>query len=130
MLPHLDRSCRSQSDISSSQSFFFYTGPISPNADPITADAWHGSHWRTNLKVTGIPPIKKKKKKRSTAKAEIAPRGQYHGGRRPSSDDSLHNPTVILPSALDKPSIMKRCHRSANVQSRLTSSFADDDSAS
>ena len=34
--------------------------------------------------------------------------GRYHGGRRPSSDDS---PTVIPPSALDKPSIMKRCHR-------------------
>ena len=35
-------------------------------------------------------------------------RGRYHGGRRPSSDDS---PTVIPPSALDKPSIMKRYHR-------------------
>ena len=30
-------------------------------------------------------------------------RGRYHGGRRPSSDDSLHSPTVIPPSALDKP---------------------------
>ena len=38
-------------------------------------------------------------------------RGRYHRGRRPSSDDSLHSPTVISPSALDKPSIMKRCHR-------------------
>ena len=37
--------------------------------------------------------------------------GRYHGGRRPSSDDSLHSPTVIPPSALDKPSIMKRNHR-------------------
>ena len=37
--------------------------------------------------------------------------GQYHGGRRSSSDDSFHSPTVILPSALDKPSIMKRYHR-------------------
>ena len=27
------------------------------------------------------------------------------------SDDSLHSPTVIPPSALDKPSIMKRYHR-------------------
>ena len=36
--------------------------------------------------------------------------GRYHGGRRPSSDDSLHSPTVILPSALNKPSIMKRYH--------------------
>ena len=38
-------------------------------------------------------------------------RGRYHGGRRPSSDDSFHSPTVIPPSALDKPSIMKGCHR-------------------
>ena len=37
--------------------------------------------------------------------------GRYHGGRRPSSDDSFHSPTVIPPSALDKPSIMKRDHR-------------------
>ena len=34
----------------------------------------------------------------------------YHGGRRPSSDNSFHSPTIIPPSALDKPSIMKRCH--------------------
>ena len=38
-------------------------------------------------------------------------RGRYHEGRRPSSDDSLHSPTVIPPSALDKPIIMKRYHR-------------------
>ena len=37
--------------------------------------------------------------------------GPYHGGRRPSIDDRLHSPTVIPPSALDKPSIMKRYHR-------------------
>ena len=36
--------------------------------------------------------------------------GCYHGGRRPSSDDSFHSPTAIPPSALDKPSIMKRYH--------------------
>ena len=33
---------------------------------------------------------------------------RYHGGRRPSSD---YSPTVIPPSALDKPSIMERYHR-------------------
>ena len=38
-------------------------------------------------------------------------RSRYHGGRRPSSDDSLHSPFVIPPSALDKPSIMKHYHR-------------------
>ena len=35
-------------------------------------------------------------------------RGRYHG---PSSDDNLHSPTVIPPSALDKTSAMKRYHR-------------------
>ena len=37
--------------------------------------------------------------------------GRYHGGRRPSSDDSFHSPTVIPPSALHKPSIVKGYHR-------------------
>ena len=37
-------------------------------------------------------------------------RAWYHRGRRLSSDDSFHSPTVIPPSALDKPSIMKRYH--------------------
>ena len=55
-------------------------------------------------------------------------RGRYHGGRRPSSDDSFHSPTVILPSALDKPSIVKRYHRRRTCS--LISSFADDGNAS
>ena len=38
--------------------------------------------------------------------------GRYHGGRRSSSNDSFfYSPTVISPSALNKPSIMKRYHR-------------------
>ena len=37
--------------------------------------------------------------------------GRYHGGQRPSSDDSFHGPTVIPPSALDKPSNVKSYHR-------------------
>ena len=37
--------------------------------------------------------------------------GSYHGGRRPSSDDSFHSPTVIPQLALEKPSIMKRYYR-------------------
>ena len=36
--------------------------------------------------------------------------GRYHGGRQPSSDDSFRSPTIIPPSALDKPSIIKRFH--------------------
>ena len=38
-------------------------------------------------------------------------RGQYHEGQQSSSDDSFHSPTVIPPSALNKPSIMKHHHR-------------------
>ena len=55
--------------------------------------------------------------------------GRCHGGLRPSSDDSFHSPTVIPPSTLDKPSIMMRLPSSANAQSHLTLSFADDDNA-
>ena len=51
---------------------------------------------------------------------EEEPRGRYHGGQRPSSDDSLHNPTVIPPSALDKPSIMKRYHRRQTTRRGVT----------
>ena len=36
--------------------------------------------------------------------------GQYYGGWWLSSDDSFHSPSVIPPSALDKPSIMKHYH--------------------
>ena len=46
--------------------------------------------------------------------------GRYHGGRRPSSDDSFHSPTVIPPSALDKPSIMKRYHRRRTTRLGVT----------
>ena len=47
-----------------------------------------------------------------TARVKVlASWGRYHGGRRPSSDDSFHSPTVIPPSALDKSSIMKSYHR-------------------
>ena len=44
--------------------------------------------------------------------ANLDTRSRYHGGRRPSSDDSLHSPTIVFPpSAFDKPSTMKRYHR-------------------
>ena len=58
------------------------------------------------------------------------PWGRYHGGPQPSSDDSFHSPTVIPPSALDKPSIMKRYHRPANDEVRCDCTFADDGNAS
>ena len=43
-------------------------------------------------------------------------RGRYNGSRRPSSDDS---PTVIPPSALNKPSIMKRFHHRRTCSASL-----------
>ena len=46
--------------------------------------------------------------------------GRYHGGRRPSSDDSFHSPTVIPTSALDKPSIMKRYQRRRTTRRGVT----------
>ena len=46
--------------------------------------------------------------------------GRNHGGRRPSSDDSFHSPTVIPPSALDKPSIMNRYHRRRTTRWSVT----------
>ena len=46
--------------------------------------------------------------------------GRYDGGRRPSNDDSFHSPTVIPPSALDKPSIMKRHHRQRTTRWGVT----------
>ena len=58
-------------------------------------------------------------------------RGRYHTGRRPSSDDSFDSQTVIPPSALDKSiEYHEALPSSANVQSHLTSSFADDGNAS
>ena len=48
----------------------------------------------------------------------------------PSSDDSFHSPTFVTPSALDKLSIIKVLPSSANVQSHLTPSFADNGNSS
>ena len=54
--------------------------------------------------------------------------GRYHGGRRPSSDDSFHSPTVIPPSALDKPT---RVSRSVTiVGERAVAPHPDDGNAS
>ena len=36
------------------QSQYTDTGPTSPSADPITPDAWQGSHWTANFEVTGM----------------------------------------------------------------------------
>ena len=60
---------------------------------------------KSGLALNGIPYYGKPRTARCGGS-----RVRYHGGRRPSSDDSFHSPTVIPPSALDKPSIMKRYH--------------------
>ena len=57
----------------------------------------HSNPTSTTLKVYSLPLARKR-------------RGRYHGGRRLSSDNSLHSPTVIPPSALDKQSIIQGCH--------------------
>ena len=108
------------------QSHYTDTGPTSPSADPITPSARQGSHGRASFQVTGVtrprknahgasgnrtPRICHSRKGHHTHIANKAVWGRYHGSRRPSSDDSLRSPTVILPSALDQPSIMKRYHR-------------------
>ena len=36
------------------QSQYTDTGPISPSADPLTPDAWQGSHWSASFEVTGM----------------------------------------------------------------------------
>ena len=64
------------------------------------------SHAEIHWESTGVPCAPPKS---NDSKAVF--RGRYHGGRRPSSDDSFHSPTVIPPSPLDKPSIVKRYHR-------------------
>ena len=46
--------------------------------------------------------------------------GRYRGGRRVSSENSFHSPTVISPLALDKPSFMKRYHRQQTKRWALT----------
>ena len=53
-----------------------------------------------------------------TAKVKATPgtRGRYHGGRRPSSDDSLHCPTVIPPWAFDKPFSLSNRHSTIGIR--------------
>ena len=48
--------------------------PTSPSADPVTADAWQGSHWSINYKVTGMT----RSVKITTAKYGIEHRSATH----------------------------------------------------
>ena len=61
--------------------------PTSPSADPITPGAWQGSEHSAKFEATGIT----RPAKTSLAKAGTEARGRYHGGRRPSSDDSFQS---------------------------------------
>ena len=68
------------------QSQYTDTEPTSPNADPITPGAWHGSHWSANFEVTGMTrPRKKSRRKRdsnpgsSALQADALPLGQRGG---------------------------------------------------
>ena len=53
--------------------------------------------------------------------------GRYHGGRRPSSDDSFHSPTVIPPSALNKPECHEALPSSSNDEVRCDCPSGADD---
>ena len=42
------------------------TGPTSPSADPMTPDAWQGSHWGINFSVISMAPCGKRSRKNRT----------------------------------------------------------------
>ena len=67
------------------------------------------SHYSTSLYITCMTPLGRE-----------GSRGQYHGGRRPSGDNSFHSPTVISLSAPVKPSIMRRYHRQQTTRWGVT----------
>ena len=52
VLPHWDRTCRSNFLLTQSQ--YTDTGPTIPNTDPITPGAWQGNHWSASFEVTGM----------------------------------------------------------------------------
>ena len=56
--------------------------------------------------------------------------GRYHGGRRPSCDDSFHSPNRHSTIDTRQTQYHEALPSSANVQSNLTSSFAVDGKAS
>ena len=59
------------------------TWPTSPSADPTTPGAWPGSHWSTNVQVTGMT----QPGKRSTAKA-----GMTQPGKRSTAKAGMTQP--------------------------------------
>ena len=53
------------------QSQYTVTGPTSPSADPITPDAWQGSHWSANFEVTGMTRAGKKNSNPGSSALEV-----------------------------------------------------------
>ena len=116
MLSRRSIRCRSNHHI---QSQYTDSGPSNPNSHPIMLGTWQDSLWSglfrgTTLHEIGILLII------TFFCLPVIPGpsdcqldwtwGRYHGGRRPSSDNSFHSPAIISPSSLDKPSIMKCYH--------------------
>ena len=64
------------------QSQYTDTGPTSPSADPIMPDAWQGSHWSANFKVTGISRPEKSRGKRDSNSGSSAPEADPSTTRR------------------------------------------------
>ena len=97
------------------QSQYTDTGSTSPSVDPITPGTWQGKSLECQcLSHRYDSTSKKSRRKRdsnpgpSTVEADAL---TTRPTRRSWRHDSLHSPTVIPPSALDKPSILKRYHR-------------------
>ena len=108
------------------QSQYTDTGPTSPSANPITPGAWQGSHWECQFLSHWQPPIKLAiSPSHSILKPPqpyLGPSLRYKGshsrtwgGTREADDRQVKTVFTVSPSfppsALDKPSIMKRYHR-------------------
>ena len=103
------------------QSLYTDTGPPTPCADPITPGAWQGSHWSTNFSVTGM-----------TGPGE-SPTGKPEAGIMEADDRQVTTVFTVQRSftvGTRQTEYHKALQSSVNVQSNLTSSFADDGNAS
>ena len=56
-------------------------------------------------------------------------RGRYHGGRRPSSDDSFHSPTLHSIIGIRQTEYQEALPSSVNDEVRCDCTFADDGNA-
>ena len=86
-----------------------HLGPVSWRPTTVTRGRYHGG--QPPSPGAGIMEADHRHQEPVSWRPTTVTWGRYHGGRPPSSNDSFHSPTVIPPSALDKPSIMKSYHR-------------------